>query len=68
MKPTWRTAHGGGAGCVQFASTKKRSTEGEELKNHIDNAVGKVPKQSKRIKATVTHEPISYDDPENYTF
>ena len=67
-KPTWSTDCGGRVGHVRFQDTNKRPSEGQELNSLVARMVSEVLKQNKCAKDTSTHDSVSEEDPDNFTF
>ena len=65
IKQNWSTSQRCGAGRIQFANSKNRSTEGDDL-NLVTNAIIQLLKPNKCIKATATHDSVLDDDIEKF--
>ena len=68
MKPNLLTAHGGSTGRVRFQGAKKRPAEGEEINDIVSNAVKKVLKNNKCLKAKGSNDSGSEDKQEHFNF
>ena len=67
-KPTWLTAPGGRAGCMQLQGIKKRLSKGQEMNALVENALKEVIKQKKRTKAAAAHNSVSEKYSEKINF